>query len=148
MSFLVTILCQSFKLPMWLAPLAKLFCVSCYDLTLPSSFVICPSSFLSLSVTTFPLLKVASDSWVCAPRERSMCKGGYFHHITFVIRLSSFVILSLFRHTPPIAYGLRPITSSLFFRPETLFLPFFTSLYYIMSQSFIYPFYTNRPRFV
>ncbi|EPE01221.1 hypothetical protein HMPREF1528_00051 [Capnocytophaga sp. oral taxon 336 str. F0502] len=49
---------------------------------------------------------------------------------------------------PPIAYALRPSAYSLFFRLETLFLPFFASLYYAMSQLFIYPFYTNRPRFV
>ena len=48
----------------------------------------------------------------------------------------------------PIAYSLRPSTFSLFFRLETPFLTFFASLYYIMSQLFIYPSYTNRPRFV
>ena len=72
----------------------------------------------------------------------------YIPPITSVIRLSSFVIPSLFRHIPPSAYGLRPNASSLFFRLETLFLPFFVSLYYTMSQLLIYPFYTNRPRFV
>ncbi|SQA94107.1 Uncharacterised protein [Capnocytophaga ochracea] len=54
----------------------------------------------------------------------------------------------LFLHTSPSAYGLRPSTSSSFFRLETPFLPFFVSLYYIMNQLFIHPFYTNRPRFV
>ena len=49
---------------------------------------------------------------------------------------------------PPSAYGLRPSASSSFFRLETLFLPFFVSLYYIMSQLLIYPSYNNRPRFV
>ncbi|EKY16202.1 hypothetical protein HMPREF9072_00765, partial [Capnocytophaga sp. oral taxon 324 str. F0483] len=43
---------------------------------------------------------------------------------------------------------LRPITSSLFFRLETLFLTFLPVLYYAIIQLFIYPFYTNRPRFV
>ena len=65
---------------------------------------------------------------------------------SFVSRHSSF--LSPFRHTPPIAYALRPSAYSLFFRLETLFSSFFASLYCIMSQSLIYPFYTNRPRFV
>ena len=69
LSFLVTILCQSFKLPVWLAPLAKLYCISCYDLPLPSSLVIRSSLFLSFSITTFPLLKVASDSWVCVKED-------------------------------------------------------------------------------
>ena len=64
------------------------------------------------------------------------------------IRHSSLVITSLFRHTPPSAYGLRPIASSSFFRLETPFLPFFALLYYSMNQLFIYPFYTNRPSFV
>nr|DAG01929.1 MAG TPA: hypothetical protein [Siphoviridae sp. ctYaH2] len=49
---------------------------------------------------------------------------------------------------PPSAYGLSSITSSLFFRLETSFSAFLALLYYIMSQLFIYPFYTNRPRFV
>ena len=49
---------------------------------------------------------------------------------------------------PSSAYGLRPITSSSFFRLETLFLTFLVLLYYIMNQLFIHPFYTNRPRFV
>ena len=71
-----------------------------------------------------------------------------FHHIFFVIRLSSFVISLFFPLHPPSAYGLRPITYSLFFRLETPFLPFFTSLYYTMNQLFTHPFYTNRPRFV
>ncbi|EKY12810.1 hypothetical protein HMPREF9072_01837 [Capnocytophaga sp. oral taxon 324 str. F0483] len=47
-----------------------------------------------------------------------------------------------------IAYGLKPITSSSFFRLETPFLPFLLLLYYIINQLFIHPFYTNRPRFV
>ena len=68
------------------------------------------------------------------------------HSPFFVIRHSSFS--PFFVILPPIAYGLRPITSSLFFRLETPFLPFFASLYYTMSQSLIHPFYTNRPRFV
>ena len=67
---------------------------------------------------------------------------------SFVIRLSSFVISLFFPLHPPSAYGLRPSASSSFFRLETLFLPFLALLYYIMSQSLIYPFYTNRPRFV
>jgi len=37
---------------------------------------------------------------------------------------------------------------SSFFRLETPFLPFFVSLYHTMNQLLIYPFYTNRPRFV
>ncbi|AVM55715.1 hypothetical protein C3V44_08870 [Capnocytophaga sp. oral taxon 864] len=58
-------------------------------------------------------------------------------------------LLILFPVTlPPSAYGLRSITSSLFFRLETLFLTFLDLLYYSMNQLFIYPFYTNRPRFV
>ena len=58
------------------------------------------------------------------------------------------VWLTLFRHTPPSAYGLRPITSSSFFRLETSFLTFLALLYHSMSQLLIYPFYNNRPRFV
>ncbi|AVM56281.1 hypothetical protein C3V44_07605 [Capnocytophaga sp. oral taxon 864] len=49
---------------------------------------------------------------------------------------------------PPSAYGLRPSASSSFFRLETPFLPSLYSLYHIMNQLFIYPSYTNRPRFV
>ena len=41
-----------------------------------TSLFIRHSSFLPLSVITFPLIEVASDSWVCAPQKRSMCKGG------------------------------------------------------------------------
>ena len=48
----------------------------------------------------------------------------------------------------PIAYALRPMTYSSFFRLETPFLPFFVPLYYAMNQPLIYPSYTNRPRFV
>ena len=58
------------------------------------------------------------------------------------------VWLTLFRYTPPSAYGLRPSAYSFFFRLETPFLTFFVSLYYTMNQSLIYPFYTNLPRFV
>ncbi len=35
-----------------------------------------------------------------------------------------------------------------FFRLETSFLAFLVLLYYIINQLLIYPFYTNRPRFV
>ncbi len=49
---------------------------------------------------------------------------------------------------PSSAYGLRPITSSSFFRLETPFLTFFMLLYYSMNQQLIHPSYTNRPRFV
>ena len=48
----------------------------------------------------------------------------------------------------PSTYGLRPIASSSFFRLETPFLTFLMLLYYSMNQQLIYPFYTNRPRFV
>ena len=58
------------------------------------------------------------------------------------------VWLTLFRYTPPSAYGLRPITSSSFFRLETSFLTFLELLYYGINQLLIYLFYTNRPRFV
>ena len=58
------------------------------------------------------------------------------------------VIFSFFRHTPPTTYDLRPGTYSFFFRLETPFLTFFALLYYTIIQSLIYPFYTNRPRFV
>ena len=90
-----------------------------------------------------------------------------FHHITLVIHHSPLVITSLFHHynspfegksaraeyvnrgmLSPSAYGLRPSASSSFFRLETSFLPFFVSLYYAINQLFIYPSYTNRPRFV
>ena len=58
-------------------------------------------------------------------------------------------LLILFPVTlPPSAYALRPNASSSFFRIETPFLAFFVLLYYIINQLFIYPFYTNRPRFV
>ena len=72
---------------------------------------------------------------------------------SFVIRLSSFLpfpvtTFPLFRYTPPSAYGLRPSASSSFFRLETPFLPFLALLYYTINQLFIYPSYTNRPRFV
>ena len=49
---------------------------------------------------------------------------------------------------PPSAYGLRPSASSSFFRLETPFLTFLALLYHAINQLFIYPFYTNRPRFV
>jgi|GEM_PF-3269046 len=49
---------------------------------------------------------------------------------------------------PSSAYGLRPITSSSFFRLETPFLTFLALLYNTINQLFIHPFYTNRPRFV
>nr|DAG01892.1 MAG TPA: hypothetical protein [Siphoviridae sp. ctYaH2] len=48
----------------------------------------------------------------------------------------------------PSAYGLRPSASSSFFRLETPFLTFLTLSYHSMNQQLIYPFYTNRPRFV
>ena len=65
---------------------------------------------------------------------------------SFIIRLSLLLPFSII--LPPSAYGLRPIACSSFFRLETSFLPFFASLYYTINQLFIYPFYTNRPRFV
>ena len=68
------------------------------------------------------------------------------HHSSLFIRSSSFLPFSVI--LPPSAYGLRPITYSSFFRLETPFFPFLTLLYYTMSQSLIYPFYTNRPRFI
>ena len=71
-----------------------------------------------------------------------------FHHIFFVIRLSSLVISSFFRHTPPSACGLRPSASSSFFRLETLFLTFLALLYHTINQLFTHSSYTNRPRFV
>ena len=46
---------------------------------LPSSFVPGHSSFLPLSVTIFLLSGVASNSWVCARRKQSMCKGEVCH---------------------------------------------------------------------
>ena len=67
-------------------------------------------------------------------RQLGMCKGGCF--IIFSVAL------------PPSAYGLRPITSSSFFRLETPILTFLALLYCIMNQPLIYPSYTNRPRFV
>ena len=51
---------------------------SCYTLTLPSPFAPRYSSFLHFPVATFPLSKVASNSWICALRERSMCKEECF----------------------------------------------------------------------
>ena len=69
-----------------------------------------------------------------SPRQLGMCKRGGFLRFSVIL--------------PPSAYGLRPSISSSFFRLETPFSPFFVSLYYIMSQLFIYPSYTNRPRFV
>ena len=68
------------------------------------------------------------------------------HSPFFVIRHSSFSPFSVV--LPPIAYALRTITSSSFFRLETPFLTFLPLLYHIMNQLFIYPSYTNRPRFV
>ena len=67
-------------------------------------------------------------------RQLGMCKGEGFFRFPATL--------------PPIAYGLRPITYSSFFRLETSFLTFLALLYYIMNQLFIHPFYTNRPRFV
>ena len=68
----------------------------------------------------------------------------YLHFpFTFPVTTLSFSFI-----LPPSAYGLRPIASSSFFRLETLFLPFFALLYYIMNQLFTHPFYSNRPRFV
>ena len=117
------------------------------------------SSFLPFSVITFPLIEVASDSWVCAPQKRSMCKGGGLSPFS---SLSSFGGSGAYRindslHSPfeggqgdVIFQCLWPKAQCLFlfFRLETPFLLFFVSLYYTMSQSLIYPFYTNRPRFV
>ena len=68
------------------------------------------------------------------------------HSPFFVIRHSSFS--PFFVMLPPIAYGLRPSAYSSFFRLETPFLAFLALLYYIMSQLFTHPFYTNRPSFV
>ena len=99
-----------------------------------------------------PPLKVASNSWVCVKGE--VC------HLSQLVPLRGFGGLPNKRLATvpllkgargmlsPSAYGLRPSVSSSFFRLETPFLPFFTSLYYIISQLFIYPSYTNRPRFV
>ena len=67
-----------------------------------------------------------------------------FHH-TFAFSVSTF---SLSVPTLPLSLGEGRGEDSLFFRLETPFLPFFVSLYHTISQSFIYPFYTNRPRFV
>ena len=67
-----------------------------------------------------------------------------FHH-TFAFSVSTF---SLSVTTFPLSLGEGRGEDSLFFRLETLFLTFLALLYYIMSQSLIYPFYTNRPRFV
>ena len=106
-----------------------------------------------------PPLKVASDSWVCV-KERFVSfsslspfggSGAYRindspHSPFFVFRHSSFS--PFFVILPPSTYGLRPITSSFFFRLETLFLPFFASLYYAIIQLLTHPFYTNRPSFV
>ena len=89
--------------------------------------------YLRLSVSNSPFEDSQQEIFITFPSS-------------FVSRHSSFLPFSII--LPPIAYGLRPSAYSLFFRLETLFLPFFASLYYIMSQILIYPFYTNRPRFV
>ena len=76
---------------------------------------------------------------------------------SFASRHSSF--LSIFRrYTPLFRHSNLVITLPLlgrgtgwgfsFFRLETPILPFLALLYYTMSQLLIYPFYTNRPRFV
>jgi len=67
-----------------------------------------------------------------------------FHH-TFAFSVSTF---SLSVPTLPLSLGEGRGEDSLFFRLETPFLPFFVSLYYTINQLFIYPSYTNRPRFV
>ena len=125
-------------------PFTHLFSLAISPLSrhsLPRHSSLVTRHFFPFSVTTFPLIEVASDNWVCALREIFITFPS-----SFVSRHSSFHYF--FRHTPPIAYGLRPSTSSSFFRLETPFLTFLTLLYYIMSQLLIHPFYTNRPRFV
>ena len=67
-----------------------------------------------------------------------------FHH-TFAFSVSTF---SLSVPTLPLSLGEGRGEDSLFFRLETLFLTFLALLYYSMNQLLIYPFYTNRPRFV
>ena len=104
----------------------------------PSSFVTRHSSFLPLFRPYISPLKIASNSFVCASRERSMCKEKYFHHITFPFSVPTFSL----------SLGEGRGEDSSFFRLETPFLPFLTLLYYIINQLFIYPSYTNRPRFV
>ena len=86
--------------------------------------------FFRFPVTTFPLLKIASNNWVC---EKGDISPHYLH---------------LFRHYIPPLLGRGTGWGFFFFRLETPFLPFFALLYYIINQLFIYPFYTNRPRFV
>jgi len=54
-------------------------------------------------------------------------------------------ILLYFQSTPQY---LSPFIRSDFFRLETSFLAFLALLYCGMNQLLIYPFYTNRPRFV
>ena len=85
-------------------------------------------------VPIFPLFEVASNNCVCASRQLGMC-----------LARAEYVNRGMLS---PIAYGLRPITSSSFFRLETPFSPFLVLLYHIINQLLIYPFYTNRPRFV
>ena len=84
-----------------------------------------------------PPLKVASDSWVCVKGEVSFAPPSPHSPLKGARGMLS-----------PTAYDLRPITSSSFFRLETPFLTFLSLLYHIINQSLIYPFYTNRPRFV
>ena len=62
---------------MWLAPLAKLFCISCYDLPLPSSFVIHPSSFLSFSVITFPFEDSQRQLGMCTAIAEYVRRGRF-----------------------------------------------------------------------
>ena len=50
--------------------------------------------------------------------------------------------------TLPLSLGEGRGEDSSFFRLETPFLTFLMLLYYSMNQPLIYPFYTNRPRFV
>ncbi|AVM55873.1 hypothetical protein C3V44_09805 [Capnocytophaga sp. oral taxon 864] len=86
-------------------------------------------------------MKVASDSWVCAPREIFITFSS-----SFVSRHSSFHYF--FRHTSPYCLWPKAYCLFSFFRLETPFLTFLALLYYSMNQLLIYPFYTNRPRFV
>ena len=132
-----------------------------------SSFVIRHSSFLPLSVITFPLIEVASDSWVCAPQKRSMCKGG---------GLSSFSSLSPFGgsgayrindslHSPfPSLHSPSPSERAgvriLFLSPRNpvfgifgIVVLYYESIIYtpflyqsfIIRSSFLYPFYILTP---
>ena len=95
----------------------------------------------AFSVTTFPF------SFILFSRITYDLSPHITHFLIFKFA-NSLIILSPFRrHIPPSPWE-RDGVRILFLSPRNPLLTFLPLLYYIMNQLFIYPFYTNRPRFV